>query len=661
MSEIPRRVLSDEIQSVIGGRRLRAAVFLTFRFDPGFFEQEVLPIFFDISLSHVPEIRLINLAEALLKVDGVAVYYDRIGLEAGSRSSKLDVQRVAVSYPTGYFHPKNILLLVEDDEKNTALIVATLSANLTRAGWWENVEVAHIEEIKTGDTCSFRDDLRALIRQIRVSAVHIDSHPALEAIDTFIKSVQPDDQRMRGGVVLPRLLVGEPLIEFLNDIASYRLQRCNLEILSPYFDNTESLGPIQQLRDAFRPQLIRIFLPRGLEGQALCSERYYKDVSEIAQWGRLPDNIMRLSRGSDRTLHAKVYRFFDPERDYQAFFVGSVNLTGAAFNRGGNMETGFFVEMPSCRLDWWLTADRSGVTAFMTRTEEEGLIPSSGCKLSLRYRWSDRNTSAFWDQGSPSPPLTLIAHGVELGRLGPVPARKWVDCPTVLSIAIEHELRSSAFITVRIDGEEDAQILVDEEDMTYKPSLISTFTVADILRYWSFLTVEQKKEFLEEHAEAFDDPEIAMWLGRDRVYEKSDSLFTTFAEVYIAFGNLERSVQTALADHREKEAVDRLFGGKFDSLRRLVDKVIEETSSDIVRTYITLLNARQLLKELETHHADFCLRHPTDVGELRSLIEHSSKIRNSFTFGSAEECDAFFRWYDRWFLAKARPIAEVSE
>src|SRR5439155_7553360 len=184
----------------------------------------------------------------------------------------------------------------------------------------------------------------------------------------------------------------------------------------------------------------------------------------------------------------------------------------------------------------------------------------------------------------------------------------------------------------------DAQILIDEEDMTYKPSLISTLTVADILRYWSFLTGEQKKEFLEEHAEAFDDPEIAMWLGRERVYDKSDSLFTTFAEVYIAFGNLERSVQTALADNREKEAVDRLFGGKFDSLRRLVDKVIEETSSDIVRTYITLLNARQLLKELETHHAEFCLRHPTDVGELRSLIEHSSEIRNSFTFGCAEGC-----------------------
>ena len=66
-----------------------------------------------------------------------------------------------------------------------------------------------------------------------------------------------------------------------------------------------------------------------------------RTVSEIAEWSRLPDNIMRLSRGSDRTLHAKVYRSSIPATDYQAIFVGLVNLTGAVFNRGGNMETGF--------------------------------------------------------------------------------------------------------------------------------------------------------------------------------------------------------------------------------------------------------------------------------------------------------------------------------
>jgi hypothetical protein len=229
-----------------------------------------------------------------------------------------------------------------------------------------------------------------------------------------------------------------------------------------------------------------------------------------------------------------------------------------------------------------------------------------------------------------------------------------------LSAALQNELRSSAFITVRIDGEPDVQILIDEEQMTHKPSLVTTLTVDDILRYWSFLTLDQKKEFLEEHAEAFDDLEIAMWLGKERVGEPSDSLFTTFAEVYIAFGNLQRTVRAALANNRQKEAVDRLFGLKFDSLRMLVEKVVAVPNSDIVRSYITLLNARQLLKELETDNAEFCRQHLADVNELKAVIERSSEVRGAFTFGSAEERDAFFRWYDRWFLAKAKPVMESN-
>ena len=62
----------------------------------------------------------------------------------------LDVRR-----KNGVFHPKVILLLVDDLKRGDAneggvaqsLIVAIQSANLTRQGWWENVECTHIEEI----------------------------------------------------------------------------------------------------------------------------------------------------------------------------------------------------------------------------------------------------------------------------------------------------------------------------------------------------------------------------------------------------------------------------------------------------------------------------------------------------------------------------------
>src|SRR5687768_66089 len=133
------RVLSEAFEERVAGGRLLSAVFFTFRFDPGFFEQEVLPVFVDVP-SFAPAVRLIQLEEALRSID-LAVYYDRRGLVPESESAKLDYARVPITQP-GYFHPKNVFALVQDPEEKGGgerLIVAALSANLTKPGWWTNV------------------------------------------------------------------------------------------------------------------------------------------------------------------------------------------------------------------------------------------------------------------------------------------------------------------------------------------------------------------------------------------------------------------------------------------------------------------------------------------------------------------------------------------
>ena len=170
----------------IDGRRVRRAVFTTFSFDPGFFEINILPVLFDQPFSQPDKVRRLQLEDALRTIDHVAVYYDRRALTQDGEPAQLDYRRLDVSRTTGYFHPKVVLLLVDDRHEGEgtahsykegdepirqALIVAILSANLTRAGWWENVECAHVEEIKDRDVdderCSFRPDLLSLIRRIR--------------------------------------------------------------------------------------------------------------------------------------------------------------------------------------------------------------------------------------------------------------------------------------------------------------------------------------------------------------------------------------------------------------------------------------------------------------------------------------------------------------
>lgn len=680
MIEIPRKVLSDEIERIVAGRRLRSAVFLTFRFDPGFFEIDVLPPLLNVPLSHVPAVRLLSVADALREVDSIGVYYDRQGLMAGSASAKLDIERVGLSHPTGYFHPKNLLLIVEGpspgasrhpfpeagEGSEKSLIVASLSANLTRAGWWENVEVAHVEEVAEGASCSFREDVLQLIRRLRAAAPRETRHEALNAIHAFVLKLQPEAQRMRAGVILPRLFTGDSLVEFLNDVAGNRLQRCNLEILSPYFDDAASdVGPIEQFVRAFRPSEIRVFLPRGLTSEALCTPGYYEAVSKSAQWGALPKDLMRMSKSTDRTLHAKVYRFFDRDRAFEAFFIGSANLTRAAFNPGGNFESGFYVETEAPtrkQLDWWLTKDEQKPAEFASRDEDEGVAEGSGWKLALRYDWQSDSTRAFWDDSKPSPPITLLAHGVQFGTIGVAPPRQWIDLSAEISKALAGALKSSSFVTVRIDGEPDVQILVDEERMTHKPSLMSTLTADEILRYWSLLTAEQKKEFLEEHAqELVNDPEAPMWGALGRHHEARDSFFSTFAEIYLSFGNLERTIRNALAAKREREAIDRLFGQKFDSLRRLVERVLQEQKPDTVRSYVTLLCARQLLDTIEHDEPDFIARHRSDVKLLRDLIARVAEVRNRFTFAEAGEREAFLAWFDEWFVTKAHPLETAAK
>src|SRR5438094_5153927 len=148
-------------------RRLRSAVFLTFQFDSGFFEQEVLPVFIDVPLSHAAIMRVVHLEDALRTLPGhIAVYYDANGLvSSDAGSAKLDIRRIPVQHRPGVFHPKNVFLLVEADEPDDdghraqALIAASLSANLTRTGWWENVEACHVEgggKVSRADGQGFR-------------------------------------------------------------------------------------------------------------------------------------------------------------------------------------------------------------------------------------------------------------------------------------------------------------------------------------------------------------------------------------------------------------------------------------------------------------------------------------------------------------------------
>ena len=411
----PQAVLSQQLGEALGGRRVRTAVFTTFNFDPGFFELQVLPLLFSQSFSQVDKVRLLQLEDALRNVDHLAVYYDRRALSQDAEPARLDYRRIDVRRATGVFHPKLAFLLVDEpkepgddaDEPYQSLVVACLSANLSRAGWWENVECAHIEEVRDRDRAPnrvpYRRDLLAVLRRIRACATEADDHRALDAVHAFLRHRAPAGKYKNassGGRWYTRLFGGAGQLNLADWLAELRLghRDWNLEVISPYFD-AHAAAPLEQLTEAIKPRKTRVYLPRDADGSALVTADAYEAVSALdgVGWAELPHETTQRSGGASgerlapRRVHAKVYRLWHREGG-DVVLVGSVNCTSSAHQHGGagNLEAAFLVDISDQDLPrrWWLKSLEHDAERFAEAApdESDGLDnPPFG--VSICYHW----------------------------------------------------------------------------------------------------------------------------------------------------------------------------------------------------------------------------------------------------------------------------------
>lgn len=679
MSEIPRSVLSEQFTDRLKGRRLVSALFTTFRFDPGFFEQEVLPVLLDMPLSHATPIRLLQLEDALRDLGGqVAVYYDAGGLVCSdSGSAKLDFRRIPVAHKTGIFHGKNVFALVEekdpdDDEvPGRSLLVASLSANLTRAGWWENVEAAHIEEIVEGDKTRLRDDLISFLRDLRGRVADGTDQSALEEIRRFLsRSTEPRVKRSTWGQMHTHFFDGTGTVpDFLERTAGNRLQNTYLEVISPYFDDAAESRPIQELIERFQPKEMRVYLPRGPQGEVLCRPEFYESVRATpgVAWSSLPKDLLKMGSGEDtgrRFVHAKVYRFFTASPKMEIVFVGSANLTCAAHGRGGNLESGFLVETePARRPDFWLTAEDRKATRFAEKVEGEETASVKSCPLILRYTWSTGVAETWWNESGRSPVLKLEVAGVTLGLIGPLDPGQWIRLDGPIADELAGHLPRTSFVTVSWAGRDPVTLLVQEEGMSHKPALLTSLSVSDILKYWALLTVEQRTAFLESRAHDLGLTGAgAELLATYRPDLLEQTLFDRFAGIFHSFVCLEKFVNEALESRHASAAECRIFGRKYDSLGTLLDRVTDPKSTfDDIERFVIVLCAQQLLDRLRKEHGDFWSENERHAGPLRQQVQqlrhdHREGLKNS---GPAD-MPRFLEWFESWFLARAAQIEDAS-
>lgn len=206
--ELPQRVLYDAVAERTAKMTVSHAVFTTFALDPQSFENDILPVIFDIPLRATNRIRLAQLEDALLGLPGgVALFFDPRALM--DQAARLNVQRVQVTPPRGYFHPKITLILGTDSRLLPHLVCSIASANLTEAGWQTNLETAHLLEFDAGTPHPGAEPLNRLLKWLlRQPGTTQAAKQVTSPVSEFLSQIPASRKKRVAGRVLDQVWVG---------------------------------------------------------------------------------------------------------------------------------------------------------------------------------------------------------------------------------------------------------------------------------------------------------------------------------------------------------------------------------------------------------------------------------------------------------------------
>ena len=378
---------------------------------------------------------------------------------------------------------------------------------------------------------------------------------------------------------------------------------------------------------------------------------------EGVRWATLEEGLARRASSASserlalRRLHAKAYRLWNADgRD--VVLSGSVNCTSAAHGQGaaGNLEAAFLIDISHLALPrrWWLEPLERDAGQFVEDAREEGDgldHPTFG--VSLRYHWGEGTLRVRLDAAATPFDVTDVS-GRGLFTMDHADAEEWRDCGRAAADAVRKSLKSSSFLVVH-SGDASWRILVREEGMAHRPSILSELSPEEILEYWSLLSAEERAAFIERHGAFCEELEGLPAVRQDSL-EAGGTLFDRFAGVFHAFGCLRRHMEESLEDERYDDAEMRLLGAKYDSLPELLRKTLERADGDAVLRYITFLTAKQLRDCLEDGYPTFFGQREPLVSKFDRLIADGIERRAEVFPGQDAEARAFLDWFESAFL-----------
>jgi hypothetical protein len=280
------------------------AIFLTYSFDPLFFERVPLD---DLSVGGTRRILILadagEITEAMKRCIGQVFHLGRKYTLAEAKASNL-------------FHPKMIVRLSPDGGR-----VWIGSGNLTYTGWGGNHELATTWSIGPGT-----DDAGGWLAEILRSVATVTSSEAFRAQIETVRSSIPWLGAPAGDAARP-VLLGMPNRPLAPQLAR-RWEGRRFTTVKIYTGSTDVNG-------AFLLWAHKTF---GVTKATVCLTPSFASF-EVRQLAKIPIEVRFVERDPKRRVHAKLYWFSGPDGD--AAIMGSANCSAAAWlanHDNGNVE-----------------------------------------------------------------------------------------------------------------------------------------------------------------------------------------------------------------------------------------------------------------------------------------------------------------------------------
>ena len=677
--------VSEAFRAQIGEReRVVAAVFTTYRFEPEFFEQEIVPLMLDqgLAFSADQRIKSIQVREALSDAGlPIEVFYDMdLFRQEGTVSPSMEYLHHGIRGDRSTFHAKLVLLLLEDMERGgQTLCVGAGSANLTIAGWWENIECQHWERVISGKVSRrFLSQLRADVAWLAAhrKGVHDNPGQAIPRIHAFLASCRGSNSALPVSYYgLTSLALGQrrrpAFMRFLRDTMSEQVSAdgwWTMEIISPYFAESPDFdGHLHFIRDLGVREL-RIFLPVNDDGEALCSPDYYDTMAATdgVQWATWSPELTKqlgVKTSLNRRTHAKVYHLCNGEHSW--VFVGSVNFTHRATT--DNQEAGFLLHIPS-RLTLL-----EPLQSEPTRWCPEDQLPGAGegqkeCRvlpdLILSYDWKQQVFTAALNDRQQGHALVcdiLSPEGaVQVANITISHEATRVDCDHKI---IEGLLKSTGFIRVSGRWQPDNEtfpafeVMVQQVNWTHKPLDLPRLSPQEIMQIYAGMSQMRRNQVIEflKQRQLREMGLVTESAGTHAHEDQGRQFFAEYAELFHAFRNLRKRMDQAWVQERPVQVDYYLSGRGMDSLPTLLESLYEdERDLDVVTVYLALLSLIQIYDRPEYRarpQAEFWLE---QCWAKLHTIEASGQIQLVADDGARTR--RFFDWYREHFFREYRSI-----